>query len=133
MAMNKFSAVLWVAVLALAATMPAFAAAPPAAIQSSVAAILTSTERLPLPIERVRSALKAHYVTGKATPYWVGTGRMAQFLGRLGTANLDGLDSDAYPVGSLRDLAQAAQTGGAAEGAKAELYFSAFYVAMRQI
>lgn len=127
--MNKFSAVLCVAVLALTATKAAYAAAPPAAIQSSVSAILTSTERLPLPIERVRSALKAHYVTGKATLYWVGTGRMAQFLGRLGTANLDGLDSDAYPVGSLRDLAQSAQTGGAAEGAKAELYFSAFYVA----
>jgi L,D-transpeptidase YcbB len=126
---NKVIALMFGAALSLAPVATAQAAAPASAIQASVSSLLSSSERLPLPIEKVRSALKAHYVNGKAAPYWVGTGRMAQFLARLNAANLDGLDENAYPIDSLRDLAQAAENGSAADGAKAELYFSSFYIA----
>jgi murein L,D-transpeptidase YcbB/YkuD len=108
---------------------PAEAAAPAADIQSSVSDTLSGGERLPLPIERVRSALSAFYVKGNAKPYWVGGNHMQQFLQRLQNATLDGLDPNAYPVDALRELAADAQSGGAEEGAKAELYFSAFFVA----
>jgi L,D-transpeptidase YcbB len=117
------------AVLALAAPTTAMAAASPAAVLETVADILSSGQKLPLPIEKVKGALSAHYVKGGAAPYWVGTGRAQQFLSRLQNATLDGLDASAYPVDALRDLAAAAQQGGAAEGAKAELYLSAFFVA----
>ena len=105
------------------------AAAPAPAVQSAVADVLNSGERLPLPVEKVKGALSAHYVKGGAAPYWVVTGRMQQFLARLQNASLDGLDATAYPIDALRELAADAQSGGAEEGAKAELYFSAFFVA----
>ena len=46
-----------------------------------------------------------------------------------GDLALDGLDPNAYPIDSLRQLAADAQSGGVAEGAKAELYFSSFFIA----
>lgn len=117
-------------VLALAGAAPAaYAAASPGEVQSVVSDILTSGQRLPLPMERVKSALTAHYVKGASAPYWLGQGRMQQFLQRLQNATLDGLDPAAYPVDELRQLAADAQRGGAEEGAKAELYFSSFFIA----
>ena len=115
--------------LVLAAPFAAEAAAPASAVQAAVGDTLSGAARMPLPIERVRSALSAFYVKGRAAPYWVGTGHMQQFLQRLQNATLDGLDPNAYPIDALRDLASAAQSGGAAEGAKAELYYSAFFIA----
>lgn len=105
------------------------AAAPPAAIRSAIASTLATGERLPLPIERVRNALDAFYIKNKAQPYWVGTNHMQQFLQRVQNATLDGLDPSAYPIDSLRQLAADAQSGGVAEGVKAELYYSAFFIA----
>jgi L,D-transpeptidase YcbB len=121
----------WTMALALLMVAPQAlqAAAPAPAIQSAVEDILTSGDRLPLPLEKVKAALQAHYVKSAAEPYWVGTGRMQQFLTRLQNATLDGLDSAAYPIAALRQVAADAQSGGADEGAKAELYFSAFFVA----
>jgi L,D-transpeptidase YcbB len=115
--------------LMLALTNVPEAAAPPAAVRSAVVSTLSGSERLPLPIERVRNALTAFYVKNNAQPYWVGTNHMQQFLQRMQNATLDGLDPAAYPIDSLRQLAANAQSGGVAEGAKAELYFSAFFIA----
>ena len=60
--------------------------------------------------------MTAHYVKKLPTPYWVGTGRMQQFLQRMQNATLDGLDPAAYPIDQLRQIAAEAQSGGAAEG-----------------
>jgi len=117
------------AALVLSVPLLAEAAAPPAAVRQAVVSTLSSSDRLPLPIEKVRQALAAFYIKNNAQPYWVGTNHMQQFLQRLQNATLDGLDPNAYPVDSLRQLAADAQSGGVAEGAKAELYFSSFLIA----
>jgi murein L,D-transpeptidase YcbB/YkuD len=106
-----------------------FAAAPAAAIKSEVVAMLSSSQRLPLPIEKVRGALKSYYVTNNGQVYWAGTSHPQQFLARLTNALYDGLDADAYPIDSLQGLAQDAANGDAQDGALAELYYSAFFVA----
>src|SRR5690242_12814611 len=49
----------------------------------AIAEILDSPDRLELPIQRIRPALKAHYVDNGGTIYWVGTGRMTPFIQRL--------------------------------------------------
>jgi L,D-transpeptidase YcbB len=105
------------------------AAAPPAAIKAAVVGLLSSSQRLPLPIEKVRGALKSYYVNNNAPPYWVGTSHPQQFISRLNAALYDGLDAESYPIDSLQSLLQDANDGGADEGALAELYYSAFYVA----
>ncbi len=116
-------------VILLAAALPQQVSAQSmAAVQSEIADLL-SAPRLPLPLEKVKGALTAHYVTNRAQPYWVGSGRMAQFAQRLQNASLDGLDPDAYPVDALINLGNTAQSGDPAEMAKAELYYSAFFVA----
>ena len=63
-----------------------------AGVQQQVAATLTAPQRMELPIERIRPALTTYYVNGRAAPYWVGTGRMDQFLARLNGAGYDGLN-----------------------------------------
>jgi len=99
------------------------------AVQGQVAGLLSSGQRLGLPIERLRAALTAHYVTNHAAAYWVGTARMDQFIARVGNATYDGLNGKDYPLETLQLMKAAAQTGDAAEAAKAELYFTAFFVA----
>ncbi|MCA0432406.1 MAG: L,D-transpeptidase family protein [Proteobacteria bacterium] len=98
-------------------------------VESSIAQILNSGQRLPLPIEKVRSALVAYYVKGGGQAYWVGSNRMGLFTQRLKNALYDGLDPSAYPTDSLVQLAQQARSGSAQDAATAELYYSAFYVA----
>jgi murein L,D-transpeptidase YcbB/YkuD len=83
-----------------------------------VQAVLSGSQRLPLPVERIRAALKQHYVANGAAPYWNDSGRRASFLQRLRNAQLDGLNPADYPIDAL------AEQGG---GPMAELYFSAFY------
>ena len=73
--------------------------APPyAEIQAAVYEILARDERLPLPLERIRDALMAHYIRDEGTIYWVGTGRMTPFLQRLADAESDGLNPADYPI-----------------------------------
>lgn len=100
-----------------------FLAALPASAQVSsgdVQAVLSGSQRLPLPVERIRAALKQHYVTAGAAPYWNDGARRASFLQRLRNAQLDGLNPSAYPIETLAEM------GG---DAMAEIYYSAFYVA----
>lgn len=99
------------------------------AVSSAIADILNSPERLALPIERIRQALKAHYLNNGGTIYWVGTGRMTPFIQRLEDAQFDGLNPDDYPVDTLIDVRDSINPDDPVSAAKAELYYSAFFVA----
>jgi L,D-transpeptidase YcbB len=105
------------------------AAAPATEIKSDIASILTQSGRLPLPLERVKATLTAHYIRNNAPIYWVGTGRMLPFVQRMQFAVNDGLDPASYPVDALIGLAKKAGSSDAFAAAQAELYFSAYYIA----
>jgi murein L,D-transpeptidase YcbB/YkuD len=98
-------------------------------IQAAVYEILARDERMPLPLERIRDALMAHYIRDEGTIYWVGTGRMTPFLQRLADAESDGLNPADYPVDGLIALRDSIEPDDAFAAAQAELYFSAFFVA----
>jgi murein L,D-transpeptidase YcbB/YkuD len=98
-------------------------------IQATISQILNSPDRLSLPIEKIRPALKAHYVTGRGAIYWVGTGHMDQFLARLNNATYDGLNPQDYPIGYLKSLKDNLNPDDATAAAQAELAYSAFLVA----
>ena len=98
------------------------------AVSAEIAALLQSPERLPLPLERIRPALIAHYVRDKGTIYWVGTGRMTPFIQRLADAADDGLNPTDYPIDSLIQLRDAIDPAEPQGAAAAELFYSAFFV-----
>jgi murein L,D-transpeptidase YcbB/YkuD len=100
-----------------------------AAVAAAIADILESPKRLELPVERVREALKVHYLDHSGTIYWVGTGRMTPFIQRLLDAEDDGLDPQDYPSETLIDLRDSIAESDPISAAKAELYYSAFFVA----
>ena len=119
--------VLWFAAPALAGKD---GGAPPyEQVAAAVAGMLNGPDRLPLPLERIRTALQAHYVRDKGTIYWVGTGRMTPFIQRLEDAAGDGLNPADYPADSLIGLRDQVSSGDPREAAQAELFFSAFFVA----
>ena len=93
-----------------------------AAVSAAVAEFLQSPERLPLPLERIRPALTAHYVQDQGSIYWVGTGRMTPFLQRLADAADDGLNPDDYPIDALIQLRDAIEPDDPEGAAAAELY-----------
>jgi L,D-transpeptidase YcbB len=115
-------------ILMVAATVQSFAASAEE-VRTGIQQILSGGQKLPLPLERVKAALTAHYLKNNGPIYWVGTGRTALFAQRLGNAVYDGLDSSAYPVDALVQLGQEAGSGDALTMAKAELYYSAFFIA----
>ncbi len=126
----RFVAKLLVFVICVGAVFgTAFASAPPEQIKASIKQILLSSKRLPLPLERVRNALTAHYVKNNGSVYWVGTGRMVSFAQRMQFAVYDGLEPSSYPLDSLIELGNQGEQGDAFDGAQAELYYSAFLVA----
>ena len=98
------------------------------AVSSEIARLLESGERLPLPLERIKPALVAHYVRDNGTIYWVGTGRMTPFIQRLADAADDGLNPGDYPVDSLIQLRDAIDPADPEGAAIAELFYSAFFV-----
>jgi len=100
-----------------------------AAVAMAISDMLNSPERLELPIERVRAALKAHYIDQSGTIYWVGTGRMTPFIQRLIDAEDDGLDPQDYPIETLIGLRDEISESDPFAAAHAELYYSAFFVA----
>jgi len=95
----------------------------------AIAGLLESPDRLELPIQRIRPALKAHYVDNGGTIYWVGTGRMTPFIQRLQRAADDGLNPDDYPIEPLIAVRDAIDPDDPQSAARAELYFSSFFVA----
>jgi L,D-transpeptidase YcbB len=105
------------------------AAAPAEDVRAEIGALLSSGQRLPLPIEKIRPVLTAHYLRNNGSIYWVGTGRMDSLLQRMGAAGLDGLNPDDYPADALAQLRDGIASDDAAEAAKAELYYSAFFLA----
>ncbi len=118
----------------LVGARPAFAAGDSNApnyqdVATAVAELLNSPDRMALPIERVRQALKAHYVDNAGTIYWVGTGRMTPFIQRLEDAQFDGLNPDDYPIDTLINVRDGIEPGDPKGAAMAELYYSAFFVA----
>ena len=100
-----------------------------AQVSAAVAGILQGPDRLPLPLERIRPALAAHYVRDGGTIYWVGTGRMTPFIQRLIDAEDDGLNPQDYPVDALIELRDSVSPDDPVGAAQAELLFSAFFVA----
>ncbi len=100
-----------------------------AATQAAIVALLQSPDRLPLPLERIRPALIAHYVRDEGTIYWVGTGRMTPFLQRLADAADDGLNPEDYPLDALIEVRDAIDPDDPEGAAAAELFYSAFFVA----
>ena len=100
-----------------------------AAVSAAVAEILNDPGRLPLPLERIRPALIAHYVRDGGSIYWAGTGRMTPFIQRLLDAGDDGLNPADYPTEALIDLRDAVAADDPYGAAQAELLFSAFFVA----
>jgi L,D-transpeptidase YcbB len=118
----------------LLAGRPAFAAGDSNApnyedVSSAIGELLNSPERMALPVERVRQALKAHYIDNGGTIYWVGTGRMTPFIQRLEDAQFDGLNPDDYPIDTLIDVRDSIDANDPQGAARAELYYSAFFVA----
>jgi L,D-transpeptidase YcbB len=98
-------------------------------VRAAIAQLLTGSERLALPLERVRPALTAHYVNNNGSIYWVGTGRMDLFIQRVKNATYDGLNPADYPVDNLISLRDQLDPNDAAAAAQTELYFSSFFVA----
>ena len=115
--------------LALLGTFPAHAVAPAEAVRSEITSILSSSGRLPLPLERVRATLQAHYVKQGGSIYWANTGRMTPFLQRLARSHYDGLNPQDYPAEALAQLRDSADPNDARAAAEGELYFSAFFIA----
>jgi murein L,D-transpeptidase YcbB/YkuD len=99
------------------------------ATNSAIGELLASPERFELPIERVRAALKTHYVDNNGTIYWIGTGRMTPFIQRVIDAADDGLLPEDYPIETLIDYRDSIDPNDPHTAAHAELYFSAFFVA----
>jgi L,D-transpeptidase YcbB len=98
-------------------------------IKSAITSILSGSGRLPLPIEKVRSSLTAHYLRNNGSIYWIDTARMTPFLQKMHQANLDGLNPEDYPAGSLAGIRDRLNPDDPQSAAEAELYFSAFYIA----
>lgn len=129
MATRLLLAVLLWAGLAASASAATTAAAPPATdVESAIADVLNSPERLPLPLERIRPALIAHYIRDQAPVYWVGTGRMTPFLQRLADAGDDGLNPADYPIDALIELRDTIDPADADSAALTELFYTAFFV-----
>lgn len=128
--MRKIISVVLFGFLTIFSAARVLAAADPAETKAAIAQLLSGRERLPLPIERVRQTLAAHYVKNNASLYWVGSTRTLQFIQRMQNATLDGLDPEAYPIDSLIDLAKGSNTSADPyDAATAELYYSAFFIA----
>lgn len=119
---------LWAGLAATSSATTPGAAPPAAEVQSAIADVLNGQERLPLPLERIRPALIAHYIRDQAPVYWVGTGRMTPFLQRLADAGDDGLNPADYPIDALIQLRDTIDPADADSAALAELFYTAFFV-----
>jgi L,D-transpeptidase YcbB len=125
----------WILQIALATLLvvqqvhAVWAEASPEAVRTEISDILTAGGRLPLPLEKVRAALKSHYLQQQGSIYWANTGRMTPFLQRLQTAEFDGLNPQDYPASALQQLRDGLNPDDARAAAEAELYYSAFFIA----
>ncbi len=104
-------------------------AASEAEVRAALTEMLTGPDRLALPIERIRAALKSYYVDNRGPLYWSDTARMDKLIARLEQAEYDGLNPADYPAGQLAELRDTMDFADAYRAAEAELYFDAFLVA----
>jgi L,D-transpeptidase YcbB len=100
-----------------------------APVNDAIAEILNGGGRLALPLERIRGALKAHYVANSGSVYWAGSPRMDAFIQRAQNAAADGLNPDDYPINTLIEIRDNLDPSDPYAAAEAELYYSAFFVA----
>jgi L,D-transpeptidase YcbB len=121
---------IWISAVLLVITLasPSQAVAPSDAVRAEIAGILSGSGRLPLPLERVRATLQAHYLKQNGSIYWANTGRMTPFLQRLQRAHYDGLNPQDYPADALMQLRDNADPDDARAAAEGELYYSAFFI-----
>ena len=131
--MRALNTILLALLLCVASLLPAQAQGksqvlPEADVIAAITEIIQSQDRLPLPLERIRPALAAHYLREDSKVFWVGTGRMTPFLQRLADAADDGLNPADYPIDALIDLRDSLEPDDADTAAAAELYFAAFFV-----
>lgn len=104
-------------------------AAPDAAsTRQAIINILSTKDRLPLPIQRVRKTLAKHYLENNGEIFWVGTNRMTPFIQRLEFADDDGLRRADYPVDYLIGLRDQIDPANALAAAYAEIAYSAFFL-----
>ncbi len=104
-------------------------AAPDAATtRQAIIQILNTKDRLPLPIQKVRETLTAHYVDNNGEIFWVGTSRMTPFVQRLEFADDDGLKRADYPVDYLVGLRDQIDPSNPLAAAYAEIAYSAFFL-----
>ena len=122
------AAVLWAGIAAVAQAQATSKVPSLDAVEAAIDTILAAPERLPLPLERIRPALIAHYTRNEAPVYWVGTGRMTPFLQRLADAGDDGLNPQDYPIDSLIELRDTMDPDDPEAAAAVELFYSAFFV-----
>ncbi len=99
-----------------------------AAVTINVADLLANEPGLPLPVRQRAEALVAYYQENAGPLLWVGTRRMDDFIDRVESAALDGLDPGSYPTPQLERLANAIVKTDARSRAIVELYFSAAFL-----
>ncbi len=97
-------------------------------VAEQVVTILSAEDRLPLPLQRVRKALTAHYVDNSGRLFWVGSPRMDQLIAHVSKAEQDGLFAHDYPVNYLQSLKDSLKAGDTFTEAYTELAFSAFFL-----
>ena len=97
-------------------------------VSTLVNKILTSDQRMAMPIQVVREALSEHYVKNNGRLFWVGSPRMDQLVERLRNAADDGLFTRDYPIEYLVTLQDSLKAGDPFTEAYAELAFSAFFL-----
>jgi murein L,D-transpeptidase YcbB/YkuD len=104
-------------------------AAPDAAsTRQAIISVLSTKDRLPLPIQRVRKTLTKHYLENDGEIFWVGTNRMTPFIQRLEFADDDGLKRTDYPVDYLIGLRDQIDPANPLAAAYAEIAYSAFFL-----
>jgi hypothetical protein len=96
------------------------------AISNALVDLLSSLDRMALPVERIRQASKAHYIDNDSSIYWVGTGHTTPFLQRLEDAQFDGRNLDDYPVDTRIDVRDAIEPNDLVGAAREELHYSVF-------
>ncbi len=128
--LRKLLLQIWVCIALAVVSLTMAKAAPPADdVKAQIASILSASGRLPLPLEKVRATLQAHYLKQGGSIYWSNTGRMTPFLQRLQRAEFDGLNPQDYPVDALTQLRDGMNEDDARAAAEGELYYSAFFIA----
>ncbi len=127
--MHAVLRMVFVLLVSVVSAVTAKAAASPDAVRAQISALLTSGQRLPLPLEKIRPALTAHYLRNNGTIYWTDAGHMNALLTRMRAAGFDGLNPTDYPTDALAELRDGVGAGDVASAAKAELYYSAFFLA----